>query len=155
MGLDKVVEQLETVVSSYVPQLISALVVLVGGWFIAHLFAKVTFVGYKKLSISKKLSKVMGDSEKEAISNVGFVLSKVVFYIIMLFVLVGFFQVLGLSILNEPINKFLETIFEYAPRLISPVFLLFIAWIIANIVKFLILQFSKKIDLDKKLGKTS
>ena len=49
------------------------------------------------------------------------------YYLIMLFVLVAVFQTLGLTILTEPLNRLLTSIFEFAPRILGAGFLLIIA----------------------------
>ena len=78
--------------------------------------------------------------------------SRVVFYLIMLFVLVAFFQTLGLTVITEPLNRFLITILEYAPRLIGPAILLLIAWVLATVLSRVVTEAIKRTDLDNRLG---
>lgn len=58
-----------------------------------------------------------------------------VFYLIMLFVLVGFFQQLQLQQVSEPINRLLNQLFEFAPRLLSAGLLLAMAWVVATVLR--------------------
>lgn len=58
-----------------------------------------------------------------------------VFYLIMLFVLVGFFQQLQLQQVSEPINRLLNQLFEFAPRLLSAAVLLAVAWFVATMLR--------------------
>ena len=44
----------------------------------------------------------------------------------------------SLLLVTEPLNKFLSQIFEFAPQLIGAVILIFIAWLIATVVRLLL-----------------
>ena len=43
---------------------------------------------------------------------------KAVYYLVILFVLIAFFQTLGLTLITQPLNQLLIQVFEYAPRLL-------------------------------------
>ena len=58
-----------------------------------------------------------------------------VYTLVMLLVLVGFFQILGLTQISQPIIRFLNEVFEYAPRLIGPALLVVSAWIVARLLR--------------------
>ena len=68
-----------------------------------------------------------------------------------LFVLVGFFQVLGLTAVTEPLNRFLIRIFEFLPQLIAPVILTAVAWLVATALRFVVRRVLERTDLDRRL----
>ncbi len=59
--------------------------------------------------------------------DTGLWISKGIYYIIILFVLAGLFQVLGITLTTEPLNRFLNEVLEFVPRLFSAALLLLIA----------------------------
>jgi hypothetical protein len=95
---------------------------------------------------------VAGGEEEKAAEKVETWLSKGVFYLIMFFVLVGFFQTLGLVSITEPLNRLLNTIFEYAPRLIAPIVLLLVAWVLATAMRFSLSRILQATKLDERLS---
>ena len=58
--------------------------------------------------------------------------SRGVYYLLMLFVLVAVFQTLGLTMLTEPLRELLAQLFAYAPRLLGASALLLVAWLVAS-----------------------
>lgn len=79
------------------------------------------------------------------------VISKAFFYIVMLFVLVGFFQVLKLTMITEPINNRLDHLFAFVPQLIGAVLLLLIAWILASGLRLAVLKVLQTAKRDERL----
>jgi len=63
---------------------------------------------------------------------------KAVFYLILLFVLVAFFQALGLTIASNPLGQFLTKVFGYATQILGALVLLLIAWIVATALRFVV-----------------
>ena len=79
-------------------------------------------------------------------------ISRGVFGVLMLFVLVAFFDVLGLRIITEPLNRFLIEIFEYLPNLIGPAILVAVAFLVATGLRFLVQRVVSASKLDEKLS---
>lgn len=73
------------------------------------------------------------------------------FFIMMLFVLVGFLQQLQLHQVSEPINHLLKQLFEFAPRLLSGALLLIVAWIIATALRQTIMGIARITNLQQTL----
>ena len=80
------------------------------------------------------------------------VVGRVVFWLIMLFVLIAFFEALGLTIITDPLNRLLSTIFAYIPQILGAAVLLLLAWIIASAVRWLTVRGLGALKLDKRLG---
>ncbi|MBL4889312.1 MAG: mechanosensitive ion channel [Candidatus Lindowbacteria bacterium] len=76
----------------------------------------------------------------------------------MLFTLVAFFDALGLPAITKPLNLFLGTILEFAPRLIGAGIIFIAALVIANIAKWAITKSASSTKIDgwiaKKTGGT-
>jgi hypothetical protein len=132
--------------------MLMALGVLVGGWLIALIVAALVRRALKKTEIDNRLAGWLLGPEKAEKLEVELWIGRIVFWILMLFVLVGFFQVLGLAVITEPLNHFLTRIFDYLPRLLGPVILGFVAWIVATALRFIVSRALQTLNLDEKLS---
>lgn len=135
-------------VLTYVPNLIGAVILLVAGWFIASFAANGVERLLEKTKLGIKVADAVADEDSEEPRRIERWISRSVFCLLMLFVLVGFFQILGVTQITEPIIKFLNEIFEYAPRLIGPAFLIAIAWVLAKFLRVVV----RKAVQSSKLG---
>ena len=134
-------------VGNYLPGILSAAAVLIIGWILAHIIARVVAMALRKTGIGGKLNQMIGGSVDSAL-----VLSKAVFYMIMLFVLITFFSVLDLQIVSEPLNAFLSQIFEFAPRVLSAGVLGIVAYVLARLGKEVLKKGMVAADVDSKLA---
>jgi hypothetical protein len=150
--LQKIGEQ----VGSFLPSLIGALAILVVGW----LLAKILAAGTKKLLDATDIdnwlvTKVMGQRPGTAKPPVEKWASQGVFWVVMIFALVAFFNVLNLDIVSQPLNSFLQQIFDYLPRLGGAGVLLGVAWVIATITKSIVIHGLQSFKLDDRLAEQS
>ena len=140
-------------VGSFLPSLIGALAILVVGWIVAKLFAGATKKIFQATQLDNWLaSKVMGQQAGAAKPPVEVWLSQGVFWIVMIFTLVAFFNALSLDIVSAPLNSFLQQILDYLPRLGGAVLLLGVAWIVATITKTIVVHGLDSFKLDDKLA---
>lgn len=127
--------QVLDLVVTYVPKLVAAIVILLIGWAVAAGVGEGVRIGLSKTGLGKRMTRWLGEDvqyegliEKRA--------GQVTFYIVLLLVLVGVFQVLGLVLVTQPLNRFVTVIFAYAPRVLGALLLLLVAWIVASIVRY-------------------
>ncbi len=120
----------------FLPFLIAALAVLLGGWIVAKILSSVVRRGLRRLRLGERLNRWTGGAGG-AIDIEGGV-ARILFWIVMVVTLVGFFQVLGISVVTEPLNQFLNEIFAFTPQLLGAAILLVIAWIVASIARVLV-----------------
>jgi hypothetical protein len=102
-----------------------------------------------KLQVDERASGWAGDGEKLPRVEEG--VGKIVYYFLMLFVLVGFFEVLGLTIITEPLNALLAGVFAYLPHLVAAGALAVAAWIVAAILRGLTRRLLEATNIDKKV----
>lgn len=138
-------------VLTYVPNLLGAVVLLVAGWFVASFAANGVERLLEKTKLGIKVADAVADEDSEEPRQLERWFSRGVFYLLMLFVLVGFFQILGVTQISEPIIKFLNEIFEYAPRLIGPAFLIVIAWVLAKFLRVVVRKAAQSSKLGSRL----
>jgi len=135
-----------------IPTLVGAALVLLIGWLIALIVSAVVRKALHRTELDNRLAAwIAGEEEAEAIPIERWI-GRGVFWLLMMFVLVAFFQVLGLTIITEPLNQLLIQVFEYAPRLIGAGLLLLLAWVLASILRFLVTRVLKAAELGQRLG---
>ncbi|MGI5838558.1 MAG: mechanosensitive ion channel [bacterium] len=136
---------------AYLPDAIGALAVLLLGWLAALALSKIVRSALKRFRLVEHLMKISGEEASRHEATERFI-EKGVYYIAFLFVLTAFFQTIGLTLLADPLNQFMSQLFLYAPRLIGAAVLLFLAWIIANILRMIVIRALKTIKADERWG---
>ena len=140
------------VLGEYVPRFIAAIVILIVGWFVSVMVSRGVSRAIKKTNAMRKIAGWFSDAEVEEPVRLALWTSRGVFALLMLFVLVAFFQTLGLTVVTEPITRFLNQVFEYAPRLIGPAVLVVAAWLSATLLRFGVKRGLRVTKLDQRIG---
>lgn len=150
--MQDLLNQITETVAIYVPNLLGALLVLIVGWLVALIVAAIVRGVIKRTSLKNKMAAWIAGEEKAETVPVERYISKGVFYLIMLFVLVAFFQALKLTLITEPLNNLLNEVFRFAPQLFGALVLLLIAWLIATALKLIITRVLKAAKFDERVG---
>ncbi|MEJ2560375.1 MAG: mechanosensitive ion channel, partial [Anaerolineae bacterium] len=139
-------------VGAYIPSLVGALLILIIGWLVALIVSAIVRGVLRRTTMDDRLARwIAGDEAAKGVEVEQWV-GKGVYYLIMLFVLIAFFQALGLTIITEPLNQLLVQVFQYAPQLLGAGLLLLLAWIIASALRLLITRVLTAAKLDERLG---
>jgi hypothetical protein len=137
---------------AYLPNLVGALAVLVIGWLVAVAIAWVVRAVLRRTTIDNKIAKAIFGAESGTTLPVENTVGKGVFYFLMLFVLVAFFQALKLTVITEPLNNLLTSIFGYLPHIAGAGVLLLIAWVLATVLRRVMLTVMQSAKLDERLS---
>ncbi len=143
--------QLTRAVRDYLPNLLVALAILVIGWVVAYAIARLVRAALKRTTIDNKVADWMAEGGGVPIEDS---VGRVVFWVLMLFVLVGFFQAIGLTLLTEPLNQLLSEMSTYAPRVLGAVALLVIAWIVATALRTVVARGLGALKVDERLSRS-
>lgn len=135
--------------SIYLPRIAGSIIILLVGWIVAHLVGRLVRLAASKGGLDKHLAANWGSMKSSSPSGM---LGKIAFYLVMLFVLVGFFNTLSLPIVSEPLNKFLTQVFEFAPRVLSAAGLALVAWILAGLVREGSRRGLEAINIDERIA---
>ncbi|MCJ7566878.1 MAG: mechanosensitive ion channel [Anaerolineales bacterium] len=138
---------------SYLPSALAAIGVLIGGWLVALIVAAIVRGALRRTRLDERIARLISD-DKDAPEqlNIAHWASRVVYYLIMLFVLVGFLQTLNLAVVAQPINELLNQVLSYIPILLGGAALLFVAWLVASALKFFVLRVLKAIKFDERVA---
>ena len=144
-----VTEQVSQLVGGYLPNLLGALGILIVGWLAALVVSAVVRGGLKRTTIDRRIAGWMGGSQGVGVERYA---GKAAYWVVMLFVLVAFFQALDLTIVTEPLTALLSQLARFVPRLLGAGALLLAAWLVATVIKKLIVGVMSAARVDERLS---
>ncbi len=146
------IDTLARILGSYLPNLLAALAILVVGWILALIVAAIVRGILRRTDLDNRIARWAAGEERGAEIDIERWISQIIFYVLMLFVLVAFFQTLGLTLITQPLNLLLAQVFEFLPRVLAAGLLLLVAWILASALRLLVSRALGATGLDKRLG---
>ncbi len=124
-----------------------AILLLVVAVIVASVVKKLVVKLLSKVHAEKVLDKA-GITDKESKSSIEFV-GKFCYLVVLLLFVPGIFEQLGLSQVSAPITNLLNTFLGYIPNIIAAALVLVIGFMIAKIVRQLLIPVFERIKLDK------
>ncbi len=150
--VQRMVDESTELVGGYLPNLLAALAILVIGWLVALAVGAVVRGALHRTSLDNRVAGwLIGDSGAGEVPVERYV-GKAFYYVIMVFVLVAFFQALKLTIITEPLNALLNQLTAFAPRLVGAGLLLAIAALVATVLRRVVGGGIRAFKLDERLG---
>ncbi|UBF27262.1 mechanosensitive ion channel [Kovacikia minuta CCNUW1] len=131
--------------------LIGAIGILLLGWIIAALVSSGTRNLLKRTDLDNRLASALtGQPATDA--KVEGVVATIVFWIIMILAIVAALNVLNLTTVSQPLNSFLNQIFAYLPRVGAAALLIALAWLVATLVRVIVVRTAQSLSLDERLS---
>jgi hypothetical protein len=150
--MEAFLQQLSQLLGTYLPRIFAALLILILGWLIALAIAALVRKVLKRTTFDNRIADwLRGEGERPKPYRVEESVAKVFFYLVMIFVVIAFFQVLGITAITEPLSGMLNQIFQYLPQLFGAIILGLVAWFIAKVVKILVSKGLKAANIDRHL----
>lgn len=147
--MDQVLETYNQLTASF-GKPISALIIILLGWFIAGMLKKVIKKLLQKTGIDDKLT------SKVKISDI---ISKIIYFLIMMFVFMLALDKLGMTSVLEPVKNLLNGFTDFIPNIIGAGLVGYIGYMLATIVSELvglsgntIQKFSPKLNLPENIN---
>ena len=112
--MQDMINNITTLIGNYVPNLLGAIAILVIGWIVASIIAGVVKSLLKKTEIDNRIAAKFGETGADKPFQLEHGISRGVFWFLMLFVLVAFFQALQLTIITQPLNNLLDKVLSYS-----------------------------------------
>lgn len=145
-------DQIYSSLGTFSPNLFGALVILIVGWIIALVLSSIIGKALRRTGLDDKIARmVVGEEKAKTIESHKWI-SRIVYYILLFFVLVAFFQALGLTLVAQPLNDLLTIVFSYLPKLLAALIIALIAWIVAVVLKKIVLQVLKTAKVDESVA---
>jgi hypothetical protein len=139
----------------FLPNLLAALAILVLGWLLALLLAKLTQAALQRTTLDNRLAAWLSSDREGPPPKVEDLASKIVFWLVFVFALVAFFQRLGLAAVAGPLDGFLSKILGFLPNLLGAILLLVVAWLLARVLRFIVQKAAERFDLDEKVARSA
>ncbi|MCJ7536847.1 MAG: mechanosensitive ion channel [Anaerolineales bacterium] len=134
--------------------LVIAILILIVGYIIARIIGSITRRLLKRTNLDNRLTGWLSEPESPRQFNIEDVIASVVFWLAMLFVLVAFFDRLSLTAISGPIDQFLTRVTsDFLPRLLGAGVLLFVGWLVAVALRFLVIKGGALLKIDERLTK--
>jgi hypothetical protein len=150
--VDQIWQDLIDLIGGDVLSLLAGIGLLFVGWLIALIVSAIVRNLLKRVKLNERLVGVIGEEGTQARPDIEKWISSAVFYLLLLFVLVAFLQIVQLPAVAEPLNAMLTQITLAAPKLLGALVIILIAWVIAVIVKSIVLRTLRLTKLEERLS---
>ena len=150
--IENFVDETSRTLGAFLPSLVWAIVILIVGWIVATIAASLIKGLLKRTNLDDRLANMVMGRDTSLDTPIEQWVATAVYWIILIFTLVAFLNALNLEVVSEPLNDFLQEIFQYLPRIGGAVLLLGVAWATATIVKVLVTQGLSRFNLDDRLA---
>jgi len=147
MDMTKLTETLQETLGSSLPGVLGALGILIIGWFVAIVIRAGVRKGLGFLQLNKRLGSTTGTQ-----MDVEGGTATALYYLVLLFVLVGFFNALNLETVSGPLRGLLDQVLAFAPKIVAGGVLALVAWVLATVVRTVVSKALQATSLDDKLS---
>lgn len=102
-----------------------------------------------KLLAKEKVAKAIGKLDPDGKGGVAQFIAKIVYLLVFLLFVPGIFSSLGLSVITSPITNILNIIWGYVPNVVAAAIVLVVGFMIAKLVRQLLIPVFDKINVNK------
>lgn len=128
--LSKLLDNLSQSIGGNLSSAISALLIIVIGWFVANILKRLIAKLIKKTGIDEKLN-----NPKISLSNF---ISKLIYFLVMIFVFILALEKLGMSNVLDPVKNMLNGFTSFLPNIIGAGLVGYIGYMLATIISELV-----------------
>ena len=140
-----------TTLGVWIPRIIAALVILLIGWIIAKIVAAIVRKIVGLLKIDARLGKSLEGSDTK-MPSLERVIVGIFYWVIMIFAIIAALNALGMTQIAAFFTAFLTPFFAYLPQLAAGVILALIAWLVATILRGIVVRLLHGVGIDKKVN---
>ena len=147
MDMTKLTETLQTTLGGTLPSVLGALGILILGWFVAMAVRAGVKKGLGMINVNQRLRSTTGtEMDIEGGTAAG------LYYLILLLVLVAFFNALNLELVSGPLRALVDQVLAFVPKLVAGGILILIVWVIATVLRTIVSKALQATTLDDKLS---
>jgi hypothetical protein len=130
---------------------VGALIILVVGWVIARLLQAGVTAALRRTGLDRRLAPAISNdpAATTAPGDTAHVIGRIVFWLVMLFVLIAVFDALGLELITAPLTGLLAGIFVFLPRLFAAILILVLGWLLARIASQIVTSVLAAMGVDR------
>ncbi|MCM3440334.1 mechanosensitive ion channel [Metabacillus halosaccharovorans] len=141
------------VIAAAIPSLLKAALIAVAAWLIASGLSILVKKAGNSQHVQGFLSRWKLTGDRNQANNAVLSASKAVFYLTLLLFLPAVLAALGIEAISEPLEGMLNGFFAFIPKLIGAGVILFIGWLVAKVVKEILVKFLSSIGIDRLAAK--
>jgi hypothetical protein len=139
-------------IGTSVLNLVRAVLILLIGWIIAVALRSLTKKLLDNTRIDNQIAAwITGQTDGEGPPIEKWV-SEAVYWIVILFAVIAALETLELQQVSQPLQSLLEEVTRFLPQVGGAAILLSAAWILATLVRLLVLRALRTVQLDERLG---
>lgn len=150
--IQDILDQLGGLAGESLINLLLALAILVIGWVVARIGGFLVRRLLVRTKLVDRLSGSMKEKQPSERPDVERWAGIATFWVIMLFVLIAFFQTLQLTAIAGPLSELLDQLLAAAPQLIGAALILLVAWLVASLVRMLVQRALSATRLEERLS---
>jgi hypothetical protein len=139
-------------IATALPSLLIGLGILLAGYVIAKIAAGLVSRVLVRTNLDRRTAEAIGLTSSGAPEGVRLVASRIAFWLIMLFVWIGFFNELGLTLVAEPLRGVADAIARVAPGILHAGLIFVVAWILAGLLQWLVVKTLTRLDVERRFG---
>jgi hypothetical protein len=130
---------------------VGALILLIVGWVIARVLQAVVTGALRRTGLDRRLAPAISNdpAATRAPGDTAQVIGRIVFWLVMLFVLIAVFDALGLELVTAPLTGLLAGIFDFLPRLFAAILILVLGWLLARIASQIVTSVLAAMGVDR------
>lgn len=132
--------------------LLAAVAILVLGWLFAWIIASVVGRVLRRTTLDHRLGHLLTNGDGRATFTLSRAVSTLVFYVILLLILVAFFQRVGLTTVSQPLSNLFGKFTAVLPHLASAAAILLVAWLVATAARLLVSRVLKALKLEQRFA---
>jgi hypothetical protein len=147
MDWTTLLDSMQSTLGNNLPAILGALAILVLGWIVAVLIRAVLRRSLGFFKLNQHIESATGN-KMDLESGI----AKGVYYVVLLLVLIGFFNALDLPLVSAPLQSLVDQVFAYAPRLAAAGILILLAWVLAMVLRKVVTKTLSATRLDEKIS---
>lgn len=150
-------QDLWVTITNYLPTLLLAIGILIIGWLIAWAVSSLIRSLLRRTTLDDRLAAMIageqpGQTTDRQRVNVEKWISTGVFWVIILFTVLAFLQALNLTVTAGPFATLLNRVLAFVPGILIALVLLLVAWVVATLLRFLIIRLFTASGLAERLA---
>lgn len=150
------VQETVVVLRDHVPTVLVALGIVIGGWLAAFILQRATYVALQRTTIDDKIATMMGlHPGDEGGARIERVVAKAVYYVVLAAVVVMLFDYLKVEAVTLPLVALMSGLAGAVPNLLKALLFGVGGYVLARIVRRLLVLFFDKTQFDKRVAKYS